>query len=93
MHKSTRTAEAPSGNQIHNNIATPQILVSHCGVRKGPFVFYSMYMVVQQDYTPEIEVFEIVFTDVKVKIERDLSNSRQNASISCVKFSWTNQYV
>ena len=31
-------------------------------------------------------VFKIIFTDV-------IDVSRQNASISCVKFSWTNQYV
>ena len=41
---------------------------------------------VQLDFSPEIEVFNVL-----VKIEKALSNSIQHTSISCVKLSYTTQ--
>ena len=49
-----------------------------------------MYLEVQLDLTPEIEVYSVCrLRDVILKIERYLSNS---TSISEVKFSWTTLY-
>ena len=48
---------------------------------------YSLYREVQLDLTPDIEVFHMLFERCDTKKVRDLSNSKENTSISGVKLS------
>jgi len=44
------------------------------------------------DFTPEMEVFQMLFERCHTKQERYLSVSICNTSLSGVKFSWTTLY-
>ena len=51
------------------------------------------YREVLLDFTPDKEEFSMMFDRCHTEIERVLSNSIYNTSISGVKFSWTTLYV
>ena len=51
----------------------------------------NVYRVVQPDFTPEIEVLDMLI-DRCNEIRKALSNRIHNTSISCVTFSWTPPY-
>ena len=53
------------------------------------------YREVQLDFTPEIEVFLMLFERcyTTVEVERDLANIISNTSVSGVKFGWTTHNI